>query len=67
MLKQNINENEVFLTEKQVSELTQIPVSTLQLWRSKRKNLPFSKYGKYVRYSKSKVLNYLSNSMVDVQ
>ena len=67
MLKQNINENEVFLTEKQVSELTQIPVSTLQLWRSKRKNLPFSKYGKYVRYPRSKVLNYLSNSMVDVQ
>lgn len=58
---------EVFLTEKQVSELTQIPVSTLQFWRSKKINLPFSKYGKYVRYPRSKVLNYLSNSMVDVQ
>ena len=60
-------ETEVFLTEKQVSELTQIPVSTLQLWRSKKVNLPFSKYGKYVRYPRSKVLNYLSNSLVDVQ
>jgi len=60
-------DTEVFLTEKQVSELTQIPVSTLQLWRSKKVNLPFSKYGKYVRYPKSKVLNYLNNSMVAVQ
>jgi len=67
MLKQNINENEVFLTEKQVSELTQIPVSTLQLWRSKKKNLPYTKYGKYVRYPKSKILNYLNNSLVEVK
>lgn len=66
MLKPNINENEVFLTEKQVSELTQIPVSTLQLWRSKKKNLPFTKYGKYVRYPKSKILNYLNNALVEV-
>lgn len=67
MLLEKITENDVFLTEKQVSELTQIPVSTLQLWRSKKKNLPFTKYGKYVRYPRSKVLNYLSNSLVDVQ
>jgi len=67
MLIQNINENEVFLTEKQVSELTQIPVSTLQLWRSKKKNLPFTKYGKYVRYPKSKILNYLNSALVEVK
>jgi len=63
---ENMAETEVFLTEKQVSELTQIPVSTLQMWRSKKKNLPFTKYGKYVRYPKSKVLNYLTNAMVVV-
>ena len=67
MTLENIAETEVFLTEKQVSELTQIPVSTLQMWRGKKKNLPFTKYGKYVRYPKSKVLNYLSNAMVEVQ
>jgi hypothetical protein len=67
MTIENIAETEVFLTEKQVSELTQIPVSTLQMWRGKKKNLPFTKYGKYVRYPKSKVLNYLSNAMVEVQ
>ena len=67
MTLENMAETEVFLTEKQVSELTQIPVSTLQMWRGKKKNLPFTKYGKYVRYPKSKVLNYLSNAMVEVQ
>ena len=67
MTLENIAETEVFLTEKQVSDLTQIPVSTLQMWRGKKKNLPFTKYGKYVRYPKSKVLNYLSNAMVEVQ
>lgn len=67
MTIENMSETEVFLTEKQVSELTQIPVSTLQMWRGKKKNLPFTKYGKYVRYPKSKVLNYLSNAMVEVQ
>ena len=67
MTIENMAETEVFLTEKQVSELTQIPVSTLQMWRGKKKNLPFTKYGKYVRYPKSKILNYLSNAMVEVQ
>lgn len=60
-------EKEVFLTEKQVSELTQIPISTLQFWRSKKSNLPFAKYGKYVRYPKSEVLKKLMSSMVEVK
>ena len=60
-------EKEVFLTEKQVSELTQIPISTLQFWRSKKSNLPFAKYGKYVRYPKSEVLKKLMSSMVEVR
>jgi DNA-binding transcriptional MerR regulator len=60
-------EKEVFLTEKQVSELIQIPISTLQFWRSKKSNLPFAKYGKYVRYPKSEVLKKLMSSMVEVR
>jgi DNA-binding transcriptional MerR regulator len=60
-------EKEVFLTEKQVSELTQIPISTLQFWRNKKSNLPFAKYGKYVRYPKSEVLKKLMSSMVEVR
>tara|TARA_B100001057_G_C22468302_1_gene801623 strand:+ start:222 stop:404 length:183 start_codon:yes stop_codon:yes gene_type:complete len=58
--------DEIYLNEKQVSEQTQIPVSTLRLWRSKKQNLPFVKYGKYVRYPKSKILSHLNSTLVDV-
>ena len=62
----NIDDMEVYLTETQVQEMTNIPKSTLRLWRSKKKNLPFMKYGKYVRYPKSRVQSYLNNAIIEV-
>jgi len=45
-----------YLTEKQVSELTQIPVRTLQDWRRRKKKpqpFRFEKFGRAVRYPAS--------------
>lgn len=46
-----------FLTEKQVSEITQIPVRTLQDWRSRlraeEQPLQFVRFGRAVRYPAS--------------
>lgn len=40
-----------YLTEKQVSALTQIPVRTLQDWRRRKQPpLEFVKFGRAVRY-----------------
>lgn len=43
------------LTEKDVSEILQVPCPTLQLWRHKKTGPPFVKLGRLVRYRMAEV------------
>ena len=45
-----------YLSEKRVSEVTGIPVSTLQKQRHHRTGIPYSKFGKLVRYALADVV-----------
>lgn len=53
-----------FLTEKQVSELTGIPVPTLQNQRYYSTGLPYIKVGRLVRYSLEEVREYMKKATV---
>lgn len=54
-----------WLDEKSVSELTRIPVETLRYWRTHRKNLPYAKIGRLVRYSEAAVNAYMQDHGVN--
>ncbi|WP_066041975.1 helix-turn-helix domain-containing protein [Herbiconiux solani] len=56
-----------WLTEQQCSELTGIPVGTLQDWRGKRVNLPYSRIGRLIRYSEAEVDDYMKAQQVPVK
>lgn len=48
-----------YLSERAVSEMTGIPVKSLQQNRFHRKGLPYVKFGKLVRYDLQDVVSYL--------
>lgn len=49
------------LTPQQASELLQVPVATLSVWRStNRVRLPFFKLGGHVRYRRSELERFMS-------
>lgn len=51
------------LTPCQASELLQVPVNTLQMWRSTRKvPLPFCKLGGHVRYRREDIAEFLDRN-----
>jgi len=54
-----------WLTPKQVNILFSISVSSLAKMRMNRINLPFSKMGKYIRYRKSDVENFIESNLVN--
>lgn len=52
-----------WLTERDVSELTRIPVNTLRSWRKPGKTvLPFHNVGRLIRYDEAEVNEYISAS-----
>lgn len=57
--------NDKFLTEKQVSDLTSIPLSTLRNSRFYRKGIPYIKFNKSVRYSLKAVLQFMDSHLVE--
>lgn len=54
-----------YATEKEVSELTGIPVQTLRNHRHWRKGFPYRKYGKAVRYYLPEVLSAMEACKID--
>ena len=52
------------LTETRVSELTDIPISTLRSHRHLRRGLPYVKIGGLVRYKCTEVELYLSKHTI---
>jgi len=53
------NEEQQYLTDTQVSELTGIGLSTLRNHRVKKVGMSYIKYGRAVRYKKADVIAYM--------
>jgi predicted DNA-binding transcriptional regulator AlpA len=60
-------EKKRFLTEKEVSEMTGIALSTLRNHRSLGVGLPYCKFGRIVRYSLDETLNFFKAHTVQTQ
>ena len=54
-----------YLTEKEVAELTGIPVQTLRNHRHVRRGFPYRKFGKHVRYLLAEVLATMEQHRID--
>jgi len=57
---------EEWLNPQDVSDRYGISTSTLAKWRMSRKNLPFFKDGRYVKYRVSDIEAYLKSNVVEV-
>ncbi len=57
-------EDDLLLTEADVSKLTKLSLSTLRSHRQKGIGLPYVKIEKSVRYKKSDVLEYINQHTV---
>lgn len=55
----------IWLTEKQVAELTGISRSTLQKNRFYHKGIPYSKIGSSIRYALAEVQKYMVSRQVN--
>ncbi|WP_372445367.1 helix-turn-helix domain-containing protein [Bifidobacterium pluvialisilvae] len=62
MLKDNSPEN--LLTPSQVARILGVPVSTLSRWRSERRELPYVKIGRVVRYRPHDLAEWLETKVV---
>lgn len=60
-MQQNIK----YLTEKDVSEITGIALSTLRNHRSLRKGIPYCKIFRSIRYSASDVQSFMENHKIN--
>ncbi len=58
------HEDDILLTEVEVSKLTKLSLSTLRSHRQKGMGLPYVKIEKSVRYRKSDVLEYIDKHTV---
>ena len=54
------------MTPQEVSDEFGFSTSTMAKWRMNRKNLSFSKFGKYIRYKRSDVIELLNSNIIDV-
>jgi len=55
-----------WLNPKEVNNDYGISVSTLGKWRMINKNLPYSKIGKYIKYKRSDIEDFLNDNIVEV-
>jgi len=55
-----------WLTPKEVNEEFKFSVSTLAKWRMNNLNLAFSKMGKYIRYKRDDIINFIESNKIEV-
>jgi len=61
-----VESNPMWLTEKEVSTITSLALSTLRTWRHINKGMPFYKVGgKAIRYKRSEVLSYIESCRIN--
>ena len=56
-----------YLTEKQVSEITSIPIPTLRNDRHRKRGLPYSKFGNTVRYSIKDIVEFMDKHRIKTE
>ena len=61
------NEKMRYLTEKEVSELTRLALSTLRNARQSRRLIPWVKIGRAIRYRLSDVLDFMESHKIETQ
>lgn len=54
-----------YVSEKIVSEMTGIPISTLQKHRHFRRGIPYVKFGRTIRYCVQAVVDYMDAHKID--
>jgi len=54
-----------YLSEKTVAEMTGVSVKTLQSHRFKRRGIPYSKFGRIIRYAESDVVAHLASCRIN--
>jgi excisionase family DNA binding protein len=54
------------LTPEEVAEITSLSMDTLAQWRSQRREIPYLKIGRAVRYDPAEVQAYLERCRVSV-
>ena len=55
-----------WLNPREVNEEFNFSTSTLAKWRMNNLNLPFSKMGKYIRYKRDDIIQFLESNKVEV-
>ena len=55
-----------YLTPHEVNQEFGFSVSTLAKWRMSNKHLAFSKIGKYIKYKRSDIVDFLEANSVNV-
>jgi excisionase family DNA binding protein len=55
-----------YMTEAEVAGFLGVPQRTLQTWRIQKRELPFVKIGRLIRYSRADITVYLSQRKVAV-
>ena len=54
-----------YLTEKEVSEITQLKLPTLRNHRHASRGIPYIKIGSYVRYDPDDVMKFMQQNRID--
>ena len=57
---------EEWLSPQGVNDRYQFSISTLAKWRMDNKNLPFSKIGKFIKYSTTDIENFIKSNVQEV-
>jgi predicted DNA-binding transcriptional regulator AlpA len=60
----SLNQNNQYLNERQVSEITGRALSTLRNERSKRTGIPYYKVGRSVRYNFQDVIQFMESHKI---
>ncbi len=56
--------NKQYLTQKQVSNLYNLPESSLEKWRNRKVGPPYHKLGKHIRYCQNEVDEWVGQRKV---
>ncbi len=59
-------EKKEWLNPQEVNKEFGFSVSTLAKWRMVNHNLPFSKIGKYIKYKRDDIVQFLEGNRVEV-
>ena len=63
--KEQIAVNKDWLNPKEVKDIYGLSTSTLAKWRMENKYLSFSKVGKYIKYKRRDIENFLIKNIVE--